>query len=361
MSEPADRPLVLTRDPELLDGVLRLAAVAGVDVEAVTEVGAARRRWSAAPLVVVGSDLVRGCADGRLPRRPGVLVVGVDPDDTLLWQLAVEVGAEHVVFLPDADTWLGAALAEAVEPSGRAGPVLAVVGGRGGAGATTLACGLAVTAVRTGRRALLVDADPLGGGLDLALGAEHEPGLRWPELAATQGRVPGPALVAALPRPTGLPVLSWDRGTLLAVPPTAMEGVLAAAARACDLVVVDLPRGAEEATRVAVELASTVLVVVPAQVRAVAAAGRVAAQLGAWCSDLRVVVRGPFGSRLAPGAVSGALGLPLAGYLESEPRLDAALDRGEAPGGRGRGALAALCTELLGALLTDPAAPVRAA
>lgn len=341
------RPLVLTRSPDLLDDVLRVAATAGVDVQVADDVGAARRLWTAASCVVLGADLAAACGRGRLPRRPGVAVVGTDPDDPWLWQWAVQVGAEHVVFLPDADAWLAELLAESVEPSGAAGGVLAVIGGSGGAGATTLAVGLAVTAARSGRRALLVDADPLGGGVELAFGGEAEPGLRWPDLAATQGRVPGPALTAALPQLAGLPVLSWDRGAPLSVPAPAMAAVLAAGRRACDLVVVDLPRALDDAARVALELAATVLLVVPAQVRAVAAAGRVAAQAGALCGDLRVVVRGPFGSRLAAEAVGAALGLPLAGYLESEPRLAAALDRGEPPGLRGRGALAALCQGLL--------------
>lgn len=351
------RPLVLTRSPDLLDDVLRVAATAGVDVQVAADVGAARRLWAAAPCVVLGADVAAACARSRLPRRSGVVVVGTDVDDPRLWQRAVEVGAEHVVFLPDADAWLAELLAESVEPSGAGGAVLAVVGGSGGAGATTLAVGLAVTAVRSGRRALLVDADPLGGGVELAFGGEAEPGLRWPDLAATHGRVPGPALTAALPQLAGLPVLSWDRGTALSVPAPAMAAVLAAGRRACDLVVVDLPRAPDEAARAALELASTVLLVVPAQVRAVAAAGRVAATVGELCSDLRVVVRGPYASRLAPEAVGAALGLPVSGYLESEPRLDAALDRGEPPGLRGRGALAALCQELL----AEPVPAARAA
>ena len=63
----------------------------------------------------------------------------------------------------------------------RRGAAVAVVGGCGGAGASVLAAALAVTAVRHGGRALLVDCDPLGGGLDLVLGAEHVAGLRWPD------------------------------------------------------------------------------------------------------------------------------------------------------------------------------------
>ena len=82
--------------------------------------------------------------------------------------------------------------------------MLAVIGGRGGAGASVFATALAHAAPR----ALLVDVDPWGGGIDLALGSERDAGLRWPDLAAGGGRVGYPALRAALPSRHGVAVLS---------------------------------------------------------------------------------------------------------------------------------------------------------
>jgi Flp pilus assembly CpaE family ATPase len=77
------------------------------------------------------------------------VLVGSDLDDADVWQRAVQVGAEHVVFLPDAEVWLVERLSDAAHRStGAEAPVVAVVGGRGGAGATTLACSLALTAAR---------------------------------------------------------------------------------------------------------------------------------------------------------------------------------------------------------------------
>ena len=89
------------------------------------------------------------------------------------------------------------------------------------------------------------------------------------------------------------------------------------------------------------------LLVVPAEVRAAAAAGRVAAAVGMLCRDLRVVVRGPGPTGLDAGALAAALGLPLAGRLRPEPGLDVALERGEPPARRGRGPLADLCARLV--------------
>ena len=53
---------------------------------------------------------------------------------------------------------------DVVDGSGLRCLTVAVVGGCGGAGATTLAAGLAITGSALGFRVLLVDGDPLGGG-----------------------------------------------------------------------------------------------------------------------------------------------------------------------------------------------------
>jgi secretion/DNA translocation related CpaE-like protein len=269
-----------------------------------------------------------------------------------VWQRAVQVGAEHVVFLPDAEVWLVERLAEAGDrPDGPEAPVVAVVGGRGGAGATTLASALALTAARSGRRALLVDGDPLGGGIDLVLGGETHEGLRWPDLRATRGRLPAAALTDALPRLSELSVLSWDRGDTPAVPVEAVQAVLGAARRGYELVVVDLPRALDDATRVVLGQAGRTLLVVPAEVRAAAAASRVAGAVGLLCPDLRVVVRGPSPGGLSADAVARVLALPLAGDLLAEDHLDVDLERGRPPARRGRGPLAQFCSELLQELL----------
>lgn len=343
----APRPLLVTADPGLLDDALRLAAAAGVELHVEPEAGAARAAWPTAPLVLVGADRARACVAAGLPRRPAVVLVGLDLDDAGVWRRAVELGAGDVVFLPDAEGWLVDRIARAVEEDGPPAAVLAVVGGRGGAGATSLAAALAVTGARQGHRALLVDADPLGGGIDLVLGAEEQAGLRWPDLAGSRGRLPAAGLQGALPRLHDLTVLSWDRGDAMTVPGEAVAAVLGAATRSSDLVVVDLPRAVDAAVAAALAATSTVLLLVPAEVRACLAASRVAAAVEPLCRDVRVVVRGPAPAGLEAGAVAASLGLPLAGVLRPEPGLAAALERGEVPAGRGRGPLAAFCRGFL--------------
>jgi secretion/DNA translocation related CpaE-like protein len=347
-------PLVLTGDQELLDDLLRLAAAAGTEVDVAPDPAAARRRYASAPLVLVGLDQAQPCLRARLPRRTGVALIGRAGAGDPPWQLAELVGAAHVAMLPTAEPWVVDRLADCRTETRADGRVVAVIGGRGGAGATVLAAGLAITAGRRGLGALLVDADPLGGGLDIALGWEDLVGLRWSGLSQADGRVDADALVDALPRRGDVVILSFDRGDLRALRPEAMAATLDAGRRARALVVVDLPRQLDEAAVSALQAADRAFLVVPAELRAAAAAGRVARAVAPHCEDLALVVRGPSPGGLKADEVTRALGLPLAGTLRPEPGLAAALERGEAPAQTGRGPLAALCQRLVTELVAPP-------
>lgn len=342
------RPLLVTDDPALLDDVLRLAAAADVEVEVVHAAVHARRSWATAPLVLVGGDLAHEMARIKPYRRGGVLLFGSNPEDAEIWHHGVALGVEHVIFLPGAESWLVDRMADAAEGDDTKASTVCVLGGRGGAGASTLAAALALTGARGGRRTLLVDGDPLGGGLDLVVGNEDSSGSRWSDFVGTRGRVSGAALRAALPRVGELLVLSWQREDSRVIPVDAMRSVLAAARRGSDLVVVDLPRRLDEAAAEALAACTEALLLVPAEVRATVAAAHVAAAAAPHTSELRVVVRGPAPSGLSAEVVAQSLGLPLAGEMPAETRLASAADRGESPASRGRGPLADFCTRHLG-------------
>ncbi|MEU9082449.1 septum site-determining protein Ssd [Streptomyces sp. NPDC048357] len=350
------RPLIITEDPVLLDDLLRLCAAAGAEPHvhhAVPEQGGASGAdrasdgtaggvgWDSAPLVLVGDDAARRVRGA--PRRTGVFLVGRDLDDPLVWQRAVEIGAEEVLRLPDAESLLVDRIADVVEGAGRPALAVGVIGGAGGAGASTLACALAVRAARAGERTILIDGDPLGGGMDVLLGGESAEGLRWPDFAASRGRVGAGALEESLPELHALRVLSWDRGDRVVVPPAAMRSVVAAARRRGGVVVVDLPRRVDEAAAEVLAQLDLVLMVVPGELRSVAAAGRVAAGVRMVARDVRVVVRGRCPGGLDPEAVAGLLGAPLAGEVPVEVGLPGRVAEGEPPGAQGRGALARFC------------------
>lgn len=357
-TEPSlPRPLLLTGDPVLLDRMLRLAVTLGVEPEVAHDPGAGRRSWRSAPLVLVGSDRAAEVVRRDLPRRAGTIVVGLDPEDVSVWRHALSLGAEQVVVLPDGEGWLAERLADATEGPRGLGRTVCVVGGRGGAGASTLATALAMTAANRRIPTTLIDGDPLGGGLDLLLGEEHAEGVRWPELADVPGRVDAAAMRRALPRFGPLSLLSWDRGPVLRVPPEAMRVAVATARRGSDLVVVDLPRQHPDPfTEAPLSVGGPVLLVVPADVRSVAAAQRVAAALAEHVADLRVVVRGPSPSELSPHMIAGSLGLPLVGAVRPEPRRTSRQDWGEPPALQRRSPLAGLCARFLDSLALGAAA-----
>lgn len=352
--EPAlCRTLVIAGDGPRLEPLLHAAAAAGADVQVCADAGQARVSWPAAPLVLVGADRVADVIRVGLPRRHGVIVVTTDPEDPQLWRQAVALGAESVLVLPDAEASLIARLADATESAGVRGRTVGVIGGRGGAGASTLAAALALAGARAGLPSWLVDADPYGGGLDLVLGGEELPGLRWRDLAGTTGRVSAPALRQHLPGRDGVHLVSWDRGTPADVSAEAMHAVVTAARRTGGLVVIDVPRAPGGLGQAALDELETALVVVPAEVRAAVAAARVAAAVAGRVADVRVVVRGPAPAGLPARAVADALGLPLAGQLRPEPRLAADLERGVPPGRSSRSPLRrfsdALVSELFAA------------
>ncbi len=326
----ADRPLAVTADEELLDDLVRLAAAAGVVLDVVTEPAGVRRTWSTASLVLVGVDASAALARAAPLHRPGVVMVGRSLQISH-WRHAVELGADLVVSLPEQEADLVDRLADASEGISREAATICVIGGRGGAGATTLATALAVTATSERLNVMLIDGDVMSGGIDLMLGGEHIKGLRWPDLVSTEGRVSAAALRAALPQVDELVVLSWDRGDVVAASAEAMKAVLAAARRASDLVVVDLPRHLDEAAAVALASCTTALLVVPAEVRATAAASRVAAVLTPRAPDVRLVVRGPGPAGLDGDLIAASLGLPLAAQLAPEPGLEDLLEQGSSP------------------------------
>ncbi|WP_127781803.1 septum site-determining protein Ssd [Rhodococcus sp. X156] len=330
MTTTAPRILALLSAESLQEEALRLAAAAGCELELCLDPGGARLSWGSAPLVLLDDRAAQGCVVTGLPRRPGVVVLGEGPVGDEPWRSAVAVGAEHVVTLPEGERFLVHLMSEQQETSAGAGLVVAVLGGRGGAGASVLAAAVATAAVAEAHRCLLVDCDRLGGGLDLVLGAEDRAGLRWSGVALTGGRVAAGALREALPSADArglLTVLSCGRQE--SVPSAeAVAAVVDAGARGGEVVVCDLPRDPGPVTAAVLDRADLAVLVVPAEVRACAAAAALVQALGAHGAGLQLVVRGPAPGGLRAVDVGQALGLPLLTTMRPQPGLGAALERG---------------------------------
>lgn len=122
------------------------------------------------------------------------------------------------------------------------GVVLAVVGASGGCGASTLAAACALHAAESGWSVGVVDGAAGGAGIDVVLGIEHVPGVRWPDLAGCRGRVDGLGLLSRMPRAGAVAVLAHCRDSPAQIGADAVRGVFAGLVEVLDLVVVDVPR-----------------------------------------------------------------------------------------------------------------------
>lgn len=347
-----NRPLVITEDRDLLDDLVRIAAAAGAQLDVAHAPAHARPFWNIAPLVVVGSDLADAVAANAPPARDRVLLVTREPDEPDTWRRCVAVGAQAVVELPGDERRLVEEFADVVEPGSREGVVICVVGGSGGAGASVLSSCLALRASEERVSTLLLDADPLGGGIDALLGREDATGSRWGDLVAREGRVSAGALRDALPSFGELTVLSFHRGEVQAIPAEAMRSVLEAGRRGFDLVVVDLPRYLDPAAVEALGRASSTLLVATADVRGVLAAAQVHREVSRHTSEVRVVARAGV---LADDVLAESLGAPCVGRIPDQQRLTASLNKGEVPKVSHRTALGQFCSSLLRDLLNEQA------
>ncbi|WP_433330600.1 septum site-determining protein Ssd [Spirillospora sp. CA-294931] len=349
--------MIATHDPAMADDLLRLAAAADVRAELIHDPRHVRQSWTRPTLVLVGSDLAPAIADAAPSRRHGVVLVTREAPTSADYRSALDVGAQDLVLLPDHESWLIDAMASAAEPDAIHGTTICVTGARGGAGASVLAAALAFTATRTGLHTLLIDGDPLGGGLDLVLGLEGHEGARWPDLAERRGRLSASTLRDALPNTGDLSLLSWRRGVPVPLTPEATTTVLDAAARAFDLVVVDLPRYPTDLTPSALNAALVTYLLVPAEVRATVAANTVATLLRPQTPNLRLLVRLPAPGGLTPEAIAKSLDLPLTGTIPHDRRLPASQEEGTLPHLTRRGPLATLCANLLATLDLTPDHP----
>lgn len=324
------RPLLVTADPALLDDLRRLAAAAGIDAEVAPDAAAALRRWTGPPLVLVGADLAADLAHLAPARRSAVHVVAWGPPHEELYRAAVALGAESVTELPRFEGRVTETLTDLGEGGLAPGVVLGVVAGSGGAGATTFAAALGQVASRTGR-AVVVDVDPLGPGVDRVLGLEACGGFRWDALCRTTGRLGGRSLREALPRRGGLGVLTWYAGGTDVLHPVAVREVVSAARRGHETVVVDLPRAADPTVEEVVARCDQLLVVVRPTVAGVASAARLCARLRAQVADrdrVRLVVRG---RGVDPAELSRVCGAPVVATMVDQRGLAESIDLGLGP------------------------------
>lgn len=231
----------------------------------------------------------------------------------------------------------------------------------GGAGASITAAASALVLSRE-KPICLVDADALAGGIDLVLGMETEPGLRWQDFSAADGRLDGAALYEALPscpRSPALKVLTWTRSR---TPETAYNHASAATKfdsadrlgrtdRPDDVrhiastisclihagitVIVDCPKQVEYVTTLGA-LADDTVIILPTSVRAIAAGGHLASVCAQAGFTPSLAVRHQQHRDISVEEVEYALDLPIAGEIEYCKKLAHEIDVGGLAGAVGK-------------------------
>ena len=316
--------LLCTADDAIAAAVSAAGAAVQRSVVRVSEAEALIGRWREAGVVLVGADLaVRAGRMGLSPRQ-GVYVLADARAPASALSASVPLGAATIV-LPEGGAWLADVLAGRTRVS-QGTSRIAVLGGSGGVGASTLAVGLACAGTGLGPTAL-VDLDALGGGVDLLLGAERVPGWRWDRLRAARGQIG--ELTSQVPTAAGVTVVSMGREDPTTVTRDAVAAVLASLSRSTELVVMDVGRSLDAGAREALRGSDRTVLVCAQDVRGVAAA-RMTLAAGE-PPGAGVVVRMRRGGAIRPAEVAAALGLPLLGTVPHDGALVLAAERGVPP------------------------------
>jgi len=228
------------------------------------------------------------------------------------------------------------------------GRLIAVIGSRGGAGASCLAASMAQAFHRQTQSCVLVDLCDIGAGIEVLLGIEGEPGARWPEMAAARGDVDGSELVLALPQWQGVPVLSVSRHQQTPVPEEVVLDVCAGLIRNGAVVVADIPAPASwnPAIRALLADADQVMIATPDSTVGLAGAMAVALALDgigealgssttrrrrAAQTDQAVALRTRSGSRVSETDVAKLVGRPVMVRFREDRNLPSAIELGAGP------------------------------
>ncbi|AKS12567.1 septum site-determining protein Ssd [Corynebacterium pseudotuberculosis] len=266
--------LIAVTDPIVHPEAVHIVAATGRPMIDSTDPREITRHAHRAAAVLVDATTAPHAATLPAGTRRFLLAAERGPID---WKLAMACHAEAAYVVPAQAPELLKSLGRDDDPPPAEGIVIAVMGAVGGTGTSTLASAIALNC----ENAVLIDADPSSGGVDLLLGIEESPGMRWNDLALRQGDVRSNDLIAAFPKTSqGLPVLTVARGNDAHTIDDATLNAVIRSLRGHTSVVVDLLRETSIADS-ALDAADCVVLCIPAEIRAVAAAERLVQQMRA--------------------------------------------------------------------------------
>ncbi|MBI4259776.1 MAG: hypothetical protein HY658_04350 [Actinobacteria bacterium] len=252
---------------------------------------------------------------------------------------AIGAGARGYFVWPDDREALAAAAARLMPARARAAgerraAPIAVLGARGGAGATFLATHLAQALAREGRRVVLVDGEPLFGDLTPALGAPFDPAPRTAaDLVPVIDELTPRHLEEALwTHPAGFRALLAppEPGLAAALGPQEYGAVLVGLAGLADVLVVHAGRCLDDRSRALLERADRIAIVLTLDVGAFRGARRALEVLAAHGLEERcdLVVNRYARGEIVPRDVEAALGRPAAAVIRRDRGAARAQDHG---------------------------------
>lgn len=256
---------------------------------------------------------------------------------------AIRAGARGFYVWPaERDELAGAtarALPSATGVPGKRGSVIAVYGPRGGSGTTFLATHLAAALARRDRSCVLVDLDLAFADVTHAVGAPTEEPVRTlADVVPLVGELSTRHLDEILwQHASGFRVLlaPGDQAVASRIDADAVRSTIDAVATRADVVVLHIPRGMDDVTRVGLNAAAKVVMVLQLDVLSFRAAKRA---ISAMRIDDRceLVVNAARRGEIVPADVERAFGRAPAAVIPVDRNAGSAQDRGRLLPFRGR-------------------------
>ena len=310
--------LLVTRDERVITEFRKISAVTQTPL--VIECEPNTSDLANAYRVFISPD----CVDVGINHNEIVLVViGATGPET--WRFAAQLSANHIAVIPDSREWLVEHLSA---PASKKGMCVGIIPGAGGAGASILSCGLAFHARQFFNAVVLVDLDPSSAGLDIILGIEAQPGMRWHDFSSLTGSISGGDILRGLPARDGVALLTHQASESVSknfMPSSIIEQLR----NASELVIIDLPRFTNQEAMIEIlQLCDIVYVATPSTVRGSASTKKAIANIQKHIKNVELVIRNMPGTNLDALKIAQSLNVPLAGVITSDPRIIEQIEQG---------------------------------
>jgi len=310
--------LLVTRDDRVITEFQKIAAVTQTPLVIESEPNA--DDLSNAYRVFVASD----CAEVNL-NHPEIVLVVIGATGPATWQFAAKLSANHIAVIPDSRDWLVAHLSA---PVTKKGLCVAIIPGSGGAGASLLSVGLAFHARQLFSDVVLVDLDESSAGLDIVLGIETQPGMRWQDFHSLTGSISGSDILRGLPARDGVALLTHNdsKSTPAKFVP---EAIIEQLRGVSGLVIIDFPRFTNQIAAVKIlQQCDVAFVVTPSTVRGSATTKIAISKISKHVATTELVIRNLPGTSLDALRIAQSLDVPLAGVVNSDPRIVEQIEQG---------------------------------